>query len=315
MNTPHPLTFRVSVRLDNMAKRRPGNPFRRKKNEPAPNRRYGHTNKRPDNAGTMNVPAALSTIQPPPRPVLPPARLIVGNVDARDNCCRSLKRNAPEADSDGFDFGNFEFDNDEDEEEFEWCDDAAIVGSDRPKKRSSYDESIQHHDLLSSNAAPAVSDSDLDSATAAVTIATTHVAPATSNSYVEERAIKIMEQKKNKKFRGKSDKEMAKTRKLNILSKGHTKTKENTIDRMFAYLEQDDDLNDLADWIVMPNKFIPRQRRLIVLTTGPKEPAKHEIWNEVLICVAIHLRMDDKARRIYGCKCSEAQAFTHRVRL
>jgi hypothetical protein len=45
----------------------------------------------------------------------------------------------------------------------------------------------------------------------------------------------------------------------------------------------------------MPNKFIPRQRRLIVLTTGPKEPAKHEIWNEVLLCVAIHLRMDDKS--------------------
>jgi hypothetical protein len=272
-----------------MAKRRPGNPFRRKKNEPAPNWCYGHTHKRPDNAGTMNVPAALSTVQPVSPPVLPPARLIVGNVDARDNCCRSLKQNSPEADSDGYDFGNFDdFDNDEDEEELEWCDDAAIIGSELPNKRSSYNESIQHHDLLSSNTAPAVSDSDLDSATAAVTIATTHVAPATSNSYVEERAIKIMEQKKNKKFRGKSDKEMAKTRKLNILSKGHTKTKENTIDRMFAYLEQDDDLNDLEDWIVMPDKFIPRQRRLIVLTTGPKEPAKHEIYG-TRFC--FHLRL------------------------
>jgi hypothetical protein len=233
-----------------MAKRRPGNPFRRKKNEPAPNRRYGHSSKRPDNVGTMNVPAALSAIQPSPRPVPPPARLIVGNVDivdARDNCCLSLKRNSPAADSDGFDFGNFEFDNDEDKEEFEWCDDAAIVGSDCPNKRSRYDESIQHHNLLSSKAAPDVSNSDLDSATAAVTIATTHVAPVTSNSYVEERAMEIMEQKKNKKFRGKSDKEMAKIRKSNILSKGHTKTKESTIDRIFAYLEQYDDLNDLAD--------------------------------------------------------------------
>jgi hypothetical protein len=74
---------------------------------------------------------------------LPPARLIFSNVDiveARDNCCPSLKRNAPEADYDGYDFGNFDLNNDEDEEEFEWCDEAAIVGSDRPTKRSSYDE-------------------------------------------------------------------------------------------------------------------------------------------------------------------------------
>jgi hypothetical protein len=175
-----------------MAKRHPGNPFQRKKNEPAPNRCYGHMNKRPDNAGTMYVPAALSSVQPAPPPVLPPARLIVGNVDivhAHDNCCPSLKRNAPEADSDGFDFGNFDFDNNEEEEEFEWCGDEAIVGSDRPNKRASYDESIQHHNLLSSNMAPAVSDSNLDSATAAVTNATTNVAPVTSNSSVEERAM------------------------------------------------------------------------------------------------------------------------------
>jgi hypothetical protein len=74
------------------------------------------------------------------------------------------------------------FDNDADDEEFEWCDDAAIVGSDRPNRCSSYEKSIQHHALLSSNTAPAVSDSDLDSATADVTNANTNVAPVTSNS-------------------------------------------------------------------------------------------------------------------------------------
>jgi hypothetical protein len=108
MNTPHPFTFHVSYRLDGMVKRRPDNPFRRKKNEPAPNR----THKRSDNAGTMNVPAAFSSVQPAHPPVLPPAQLVVCNVDivvASDNCCPSLKRNAPIADNDGFDFGNFGF--------------------------------------------------------------------------------------------------------------------------------------------------------------------------------------------------------------
>jgi hypothetical protein len=31
------------------------------------------------------------------------------------------------------------------------------------------------------------------------------------------------------------------------------------------------------------------------LTAGPKESAKHEIWNEVLLCIAFHMRMDNKA--------------------
>jgi hypothetical protein len=34
---------------------------------------------------------------------------------------------------------------------------------------------------------------------------------------------------------------------------------------------------------------------LIVLTAGPRNPAKHQIWNEALLYVSIHLRMDDKA--------------------
>jgi hypothetical protein len=43
----------------------------------------------------------------------------------------------------------------------------------------------------------------------------------------------------------------------------------------------------------MPNRFIPRQRRLIVLTTGPNCLSKHEIWNKVLLCIAVDLPMDD----------------------
>jgi hypothetical protein len=89
---------------------------------------------------------------------------------------------------------------------------------------------------------------------------------------------------------------MKKIRSSNILSKSHSTTKETTIDRVYTYLTQNEDLADLADWIVMPDCFIPRQRRLIVLTSGPRNPAKHEIWNEALLCVAVHLRtMGDKA--------------------
>jgi hypothetical protein len=150
----------------------------------------------------------------------------VNNVDSVDSvdkptegnakCCPSLKRNAPEADFDGLNFGSFDVGTDVDGEEFEWSDDAVIVYSDHPNKCTRYDESNQYHDVLLSTAAPVVSDSNLDTAPAAATNATTHVDPATSNSAAEERAPKIMEQKKKKKFKGKSDEEMGKISNVNM---------------------------------------------------------------------------------------------------
>jgi hypothetical protein len=75
----------------------------------------------------------------------------------------------------------------------------------------------------------------------------------------EERAFRTPSKKKNPKFKGKSDAEMKMIRQSIILSTGHTTTKETTVDGMYSYLAIDDDLNDLTDWVVIPDSFIPHQ--------------------------------------------------------
>jgi hypothetical protein len=103
----------------------------------------------------------------------------------------------------------------------------------------------------------------------------------TTLSAAEQRAIRIPSQNKNKKFKGKSDDEMKKIRSSNILFMSHSTTKETTIDQMYSYLTQDEDLADLADW-----------RRLIVLTSGPRNTKN---GMKGLLCIAVPLRIDDKA--------------------
>jgi hypothetical protein len=218
----------------------------------------------------MKMSAAEPKLDPVPPPVGPPAKLIVVG-------CVPQKRQ--------FEIGSFDVDDDDDGGEFEWKDDDDVFGSDRPAKRQC------HNALLSSAAgldpgddaaavAPttAAPDDDVpianDSCGPALTVPCADdsaiVGPLDTLSAAEERAIQILNEKKNKKFKGKSDGEMKKIRSSNILSKSHSPTKETTIDRIYSYLQQNEDSADLADWIVMPDRFITRQSRLIVLTAGPR---------------------------------------------
>jgi hypothetical protein len=122
-------------------------------------------------------------------------------------------------------------------------------------------------------------------------IVITHNALSDPLCAAEARAMQILESKKTMKFKDKSDIEMKKIRMNNVLSKEHTKKKETSINKMYTYLYQNEDLSYFADWIAMPNRFIPRQHRLIFFTTGPHGPSKHKIWNEFLLCISVNLLM------------------------
>jgi hypothetical protein len=278
INNNSPLfPFSLLVRLNRMVKRRAANPYVRKKNQPIPNRLYNTQNHRPNNEGTMSMPAIAVAADSEPTP--PPTRMIVDN---------SIADHA-------FDFGNFDCDVDDGV-----VDEGGVVDP----KRQRHDGLLSVNTTmtiagtassynLDANEAQQILDTTLNETLVTTGIAATHDALSDPLSAAEARAMQIIEKKKTTKFKGKSDMEMKRIRMNNVLSKGHTKTKETSIDKMYTYLSSNEDLSDLADWIAMPNRFIPRQRRLIVLTTGPRCPSKHEIWNEVLLCIAVNLRMDD----------------------
>jgi hypothetical protein len=194
-----------------MVKRRAANPYVRKKNQPIPNRLYNTQNHRPNNEGTMSMPAI--SVAPYSEPTPPPAQMIVEY---------SIAGHA----FNDFDLGNFD------------CDvDGGVVdeGVIDPKRQ-------RHDGLLSvnskmtiagtasfynldANKAQQILDTTLNQTLVTTGIDAARDALSDPLSAAEARAMQILEKKKTTKFKGKSYMEMKRIRMNNVLSKGHTKTK------------------------------------------------------------------------------------------